>query len=353
MESEKNKKLIKEFERLVSFIQHELDESISNQDKSLQNKQTFRLKQFKNVLLILKKYPKEITLNNLAELKEYPGIGEGTIKRILEILDKGKLSELGEFKDEKKEKKKAIEDLLKVIGIGRSHAIELIDQGVKNVEDLKKKVKQGKIQVNDKIILGLKYYGIFEEHIPRDEMDKINKFLMKKIKQFNEAYETNDKNKFILQVCGSYRRLKPYSNDIDVLISKLGTKENDKNEYLPEFINLLRKPSKTNNEKPFLVDDMTDKNYNTKYMGFCKYKDKPIRRIDIRFLPYESYPSALLYFTGSGDFNKKMRQLAKAQGYLLSEYGLFDKNGKIVPAKTEKDIFDKLGMTYVPPEERV
>ena len=30
-----------------------------------------------------------------------------------------------------------------------------------------------------------------------------------------------------------------------------------------------------------------------------------------------------LYFTGSGDLNKKMRQIAKDKGYKLSEYGLF------------------------------
>ena len=41
-----------------------------------------------------------------------------------------------------------------------------------------------------------------------------------------------------------------------------------------------------NNNKPLLRDDITDKNYETKYMGFLKYKDNPFRRVDIRFVNY-------------------------------------------------------------------
>jgi DNA polymerase/3'-5' exonuclease PolX len=66
----------------------------------------------------------------------------------------------------------------------------------------------------------------------------------------------------------------------------------------------------------------------TKYMGFGKYLDNPVRRIDIRFVPYESYFSALLYFTGSAELNKQMRQIAKLKNLTLSEYGLFKENGE-------------------------
>ena len=42
-------------------------------------------------------------------------------------------------------------------------------------------------------------------------------------------------------------------------------------------------------------------------MGMCKIGDNPVRRIDIRFVPYES-KAAILYFTGSGEFNRIMRK---------------------------------------------
>ena len=44
------------------------------------------------------------------------------------------------------------------------------------------------------------------------------------------------------------------------------------------------------------------------------------RHIDIKLVPYESMPCALLYFTGSGEFNREMRTKALAMGYSLNEY---------------------------------
>jgi len=87
-------------------------------------------------------------------------------------------------------------------------------------------------------------------------------------------------------------------------------------------------------------------------MGFYKYKENPIRRIDIRFVPYDSYYSALLYFTGSAELNKQMRHIAKTKKLKLSEYGLFKENGEKIPINNERDIFDKLDMEYLIPRLR-
>jgi DNA polymerase/3'-5' exonuclease PolX len=90
-------------------------------------------------------------------------------------------------------------------------------------------------------------------------------------------------------------------------------------------------------------------------MGFCKYKDNPIRRIDIRFIAKESLASALLYFTGPYELNTLMRIEAKKQNMLLNEYGIFKiKNNKFTKINVlhEKDIFHLLGMEYLKPNER-
>ena len=111
----------------------------------------------------------------------------------------------------------------------------------------------------------------------------------------------------------------------------------------------------------FLVDALTDKNIETKYMGFCQLKNKQkhlIRRIDIRYIPYNSYYTALLYFTGSDNYNKKMRDVAISMGYKLNEYGLFklkkddSYSDTPVKVKSEKDIFKKLKLDYLEPHER-
>jgi len=353
-----NDKLIDEFSKLLDFVNNQIQKLKSEdpQDKKIKGNQ-FRAKQISSVIKILKNYPEKINLKNYNELETLPGIGKNTIARIKEILETGKLEELDEFSrtyDDKlvKKKKKIIENLREVVGIGPSKAEEFYDQGIKNVEDLKKKVESGKILVNEKVQLGLNYFGIYQTNIPRKEITEIKtKTLDKAIKKLNEQFpEENGGISYI--ICGSYRREKPTSGDIDILLYNSNEDKKPKGSkkipYLEPFIEIMKE-----GKNPFLLDDLTDKNYQTKYMGFCKYKKNPVRRIDIRFIKYKSYPFAILYFTGSMELNKKMREIAKGLGYKLSEYSLEEiKTGKKFHAKTEKEIFNKLGMDYIEPRLR-
>jgi DNA polymerase/3'-5' exonuclease PolX len=73
-------------------------------------------------------------------------------------------------------------------------------------------------------------------------------------------------------------------------------------------------------------------------------------------MPYDSYYTSLLYFTGSGEFNRKMRLLASQMNYKLNEYGLYKKlkNNKYkkIHIASEKDIFNHLHMEYINPPFR-
>jgi len=349
-----NQNLVSEFEKLVNFIRIEIDTAKIKKDVKLATANSFRLKQVANALNTIKKYPKKITLDNIDEFSQFPGIGKGTVDRIKEILSKGKLLEIANFKDTVDDNKKLIEELESIVGVGRSHALDLISQGVKSVEDLKKKIAKGKIEVNDKIALGVKYYGKFAGDIPRAEIDKIYKIFESVIKKLNTQYKLTDTNKYIFEICGSYRREKPTSGDIDVLVSKLDTKLDvvEETNHLARFVEKLKKPIKSNDSKPLLVDDMTDKNFTTKYMGFAQYKSNPFRRIDIRFIPYDAYYPALLYFTGSAELNVKMRKIAKTMKLKLSEYGLTKEDGTRLPISSEHDFFKILKIEYLEPKFR-
>lgn len=348
-----NIEIINEFERLVNFIQLQIDEAKKEHDAKKATANTFRLKQIKNALLTIKNYPNKLSLDNLDDFKEYPGIGKGTLDRIKEILKDGKLDELSKFKDTNNENKKIIEELESIVGVGRTTALELIKKGVTSVDDLKDKINNNKIEVNDKILLGIKYYGKFFGNIPRNEITKIYSLIEKIIKKMNKTYKLDDTNKYIFEICGSYRREKPTSGDIDVLISKIGSKrENNDTNHLEIFVNKLKENIKSNNDQPLLVDDITDKNYETKYMGFAKYKNNPFRRIDIRYITYDSYYSALLYFTGSAELNVKMRKIAKEMDYKLSEYGLMKTDGTYLPVESEYDVFKILKIEYLHPRLR-
>jgi DNA polymerase/3'-5' exonuclease PolX len=180
-------------------------------------------------------------------------------------------------------------------------AKELVENHkIYSVDELKDKYMKGKIELPPQIEMGLKYHGIFKENIPRKEIDEINELMQKIGKQINK--------KMHVIITGSYRRGKSTSNDIDILIS------NGKND-MHAFINKLKKDK-------FIIDDLTTE-YDVKYMGYCKFKNNPPRRIDVKYAPEESFYTLLLHMTGSAHFNAQIRELAKHLGYKLNEYGLY------------------------------
>ena len=75
----------------------------------------------------------------------------------------------------------------------------------------------------------------------------------------------------------------------------------------------------------------------------------------MRFVEYPAYYAALIYFTGSKNFNIEIRNKALEKGYSLSEYGFCkvdDPNKKPITHHSEEEIFDFLGIQYVTPKDR-
>jgi DNA polymerase/3'-5' exonuclease PolX len=88
-------------------------------------------------------------------------------------------------------------------------------------------------------------------------------------------------------------------------------------------------------------------------MGIVKLKRKRYaRRMDILITSEEEYPFAVLYFTGSQELNIIMRKDAIERGYRLNEYSLLNEKEQPINLNTEEEIFNKLGYTYIPPENR-
>lgn len=327
-----NKLIIEQFKKLIRQIQFDID--VANAKDRVVH--MFRLQNIKKVTKIIEQYEKPI--KNIDQLKGISGIGKGSLKRIQEILDTGKLSEINEDKinDKYLDYLAELED---VYGIGRRKALELFQKyNIKSVAELKELHKKGKIDLPDVIVKGLKYYGKFKENIPRQEIEQIDDYIHKALLKIDpELFGV---------ICGSYRRLLPKSNDVDLLIVHPSVKtKNDviNSDYLGKIVTYL-------SNSGFIVESLTGLNVTSKYMGLCQLSSH-IRRIDIRFIPYESYYYALFYFTGPKDFNRKVRQLAIDSNYVLNEYGLYD-GEKMLKADSEKTIFNYLGLEYVSPEFR-
>jgi len=114
----------------------------------------------------------------------------------------------------------------------------------------------------------------------------------------------------------------------------------------------LTRVVKTLKDINFLIDDLTETDGGTKYMGFCQYKNNPVRRIDIRMVGVESFFPALIYFTGSYELNQKMRKKAKDLGYKLNEYGLYDIHGNSILITNEEKLFNILNLDFIEPQNR-
>ena len=197
----------------------------------------------------------------------------------------------------------------------------------------------------------MKYFHDTEKRIPRSEIDQIQIYLKHVMEQMDMEYQ--------FMICGSYRRGCPTSGDIDMLLKHGHVRTEDQLRkssvtYLQNVVDVLE-------EEGFLIDHLTEHG-RTKYMGYCQLNpDCLVRRVDIRFVSCDSFYPAVLYFTGSGQFNQTMRQRALKCGYTLNEYGLFKVKSQIgrkivkgdkVKTKTEEEIFDVLNMTYVMPPDR-
>ena len=359
-----NSLIIDNFKKLVKLISAE-NEKLNKTNPSEAKEMvinSFRINSLKKIILIISKL--NFPIKSSEQIKQIPGIGKGTIQRIDEVLKTGYLSELKSYEKIMKKtsiRTTAIEDLMNVIGIGNVMASTLVDQyNIKSASELKKLVDSNKNIpqiINDKIKLGLKYFGKFEGSIPRGEIDIIYDYLQDLTDKFN-------KNMFIT-ICGSYRRELPTSSDIDILLVNMDliTQEDIIKYNTTNFSgthNLLSVYVAYLHNKKILLDDITDKNIKTKYMGFGQFAhtklnkvSNKIRRIDIRLIPMVSYWPALLYFTGSYDLNQNMRLKAKKLGYKLNEYGLYDlRTGDMIVVTSEQEIFEKIEMNYISPNQR-
>ena len=70
--------------------------------------------------------------------------------------------------------------------------------------------------------------------------------------------------------------------------------------------------------------------------------------------PREQYPYAVLYFTGPAMFNKWLREKAYKKGLSIMDYTMvpIGKDEEDIRVESEEQIFEKLGIEWVPPEKR-
>lgn len=286
----------------------------------------FKAIAYAKVIAQLKALDRICTYEDVAGVK---GIGEAISKKIKEVLATGVLASAEVAK--KTYSIDAYDALLACYGIGPAKARELVDAGIRSIADLREAVRANPKLLNDKQLIGLKYYDDLLQRIPREEMIAHDELLQGALPPRVKA-----------KVVGSFRRQAATSGDIDILV------RGEDPRLLAQYVGELQ-------EMGYIREILAlgDK----KCMAICALgEDGVSRRLDILLTPRDEYAFAILYFTGSDRFNVAMRQYALTRGYSLNEHGLtrVSANVEEAPAmRREKDIFAFLGLDYIEPEARV
>jgi len=260
-------------------------------------------------------------------LMEIPGIGQSIAEKIEEYLNKGKIKYYEEFK---KKIPVNLEELTQVEGLGPKKVKVLYEKlKIRNLKDLEKAAKNHKIaplfgfgeKTEKNILEGIEFLKRSKgRFLLGDILPKV-KEIEQKLKSLKEVEKVD--------VVGSIRRKKETIGDVD-------------------FLAISKKPEKV-------------MNFFTSLPGIVKIWGKGTTKasvrmregfdMDIRVLPKKSYGAALQYFIGSKEHNIALRKIALEKGLKLSEYGLF-KGSKMIAGENEEEIYEKLGMDWIPPEMR-
>ena len=293
----------------------------------LKQGEQFRARAYQKAQETIMSYPKDIT--NPSQLKGLPGIGETIMEKFNEYVQTGTLAVL------EREKTNPINILTDVYGIGPKKAKELVDKGIKTIDELRTRQDELFIELNDIQKVGLKYYEELLERIPRSEIEEYKQV-------FTNAFSKDPNSKY--EIVGSYRRGAQTSGDIDVIITS-----NSASVY-KNFIDELIKQK--------IIIRVLSRGL-SKTLVIAQLNGNSIaRRVDFLYSPPEEFPFAILYFTGSKAFNTVMRQKAVEQGYTLNEHGLSLMENKVKgenvdqPFENEQAIFDFLKLEYKTPVER-
>jgi DNA polymerase lambda len=304
-------------------------------------------------------------VTDASQLQSVRGFGESVIKKVDELLRNGEMSRLRMLSE--CDSVKAIEELCKVHGVGPKTAQAWREQGVTTIEQAK-----ARGLMNAQQLIGAKHVDDLQLRIPREEVTEIIATVRRALDGVlrREGVAPGKEEQACEAIgAGSYRRGKPSSGDVDVLICRRdgGADTHLLSAVLAQLAEAGCSLDHLTHQEEIAHGGIGHRKRIASchsYHGIIRLPDYPhYRRLDLKVYPVEELAFALLYFTGSDHFNRSMRDYAKKRGYSLSDHGVVhatkvgNKNVvrgtvNLVEATTEEQIFEALGLTYVQPTER-
>ena len=288
----------------------------------------FKIRAYRNAADIVSNHPHEMASLDATGLREIPGIGKDLAARIREIVDTGD----AEFHRELiAEFPATILDILRLQGVGpKTVAMLYRELGIRTIEDLEKAAADGRIRSlrgmgAKKEALILKALADRKRHAGRHLLPDAHDIASALVGWLGESEPAAQ-----IEAVGSLRRGCETCGDIDILAS---------------------------GASPSLMEKFAEYRLVERVLALGDTKSSVLLQggfqADLRLVAADSRGAALQYFTGSKAHNIALRDRAIGLGFKLNEYGVFRVEGdEKVAGETEEDVYEALGLQWVPPELR-
>ncbi|KAH7388876.1 hypothetical protein BKA66DRAFT_490077 [Pyrenochaeta sp. MPI-SDFR-AT-0127] len=311
-----------------------------------QMQDTWRTLAYRKGVTTLKKQTTKITTAKQAAA--LPFIGSRLAGKIEEIVLTDRLRKLDSTRDDPLTS--VLRLFLGVYGAGLVQANKWIQAGHRTLDDLETRAR-----LTESHKIGIEHYEDFNSRIPRAEVEAHGAFVKKALKKIDDKFEAT--------VMGSYRRGAKDSGDIDMIITRPGASLATLRRVV--FDQLVPQLYKQNFLKASLAASRSMEGTGTKWHGAsCLPSSKVWRRLDLLVVPEEEMGAALIYFTGNDIFNRSIRLLARKKNMRLNQRGLYKdvkrgrhreklNDGVLVEGRSEKRIFEVLGVPWREPHERI
>ncbi len=274
-------------------------------------------------------YHADIGTLELAEILKIPNVGKSIAEKIQEFLREGTFETLESLRAKIPP---GVRDIIAVPGVGPKKAMILYqDLGIANIDDLREAVESGRIAE-------LKGFGARTESNIRRGLERFQQqtgralvsVAMDLAEDFIERISSSVDVERI-DYAGSLRRMVETIGDVDLLVAS--------DDPVP------------------VMDAFTGIDIVERVLAKGEAKSSVLTRqglqVDLRVVPDEAWGAAMIYFTGSKAHNIRIREMAVRKGLKLNEYGLFDaKSGTLIVAETEQEVYERLGLPWIPPTMR-
>ncbi len=290
----------------------------------------FRIRAYRNAARVIRGHARSMAelVDSGADLAELPGIGADLAGKIATIVRTGTLPLLDQLRAKVP---RPLVEMTRIEGLGPKRAKALYRAlRIRSLEDLQRAARSGRIReikgfgARTEQLIGQRAARIAstERRIRLADAEDIAGPLVEHLRSV-DGIKT-------VEVAGSYRRRRDTVGDLDVLVSASRNAAG----VMDAFVG---------------YEDVAEVVAKGSTRGTVRLRNGV--QVDLRVVAPASFGAALFYFTGSKAHNIAVRKLAIAKGLKLNEYGLF-RGDRSVGGRTEQDVFDAVGLPFIPPELR-